>query len=561
MTPQTHHGPHRTTGVDVGPAAVLLRKGVSMSQRLLLVSVALAGCALVSAPSARAAGEQVKIASGTLEGAVESGVLSFKGIPFAAPPVGALRWRAPQPVEPWTGVRRATAYGHDCAQLPFPGDAAPLGTPPDEDCLVLNVWRPAERPGPQLGGRSGLPVMVWIYGGGFVNGGSSPAVYDGSQFARRGVVFVSFNYRVGRFGFFAHPALSKEPHDGPLGNYGYMDQIAAMRWVQANIAAFGGDPRNVTVFGESAGGGSVLMLLTSPLAKGLFHKAIIESGGGRDGLFPTRFLKNAAPGGNPSAEDVGAAFAKANGITGDDAAALAALRALPAEKVVAGLNMATMMTPTYAGPMVDGILMVESAETALRAGRFAKVPVIAGANDADIGFSFARTMDDIFKPFGDQAAKAREVYDPAKTDKLREVGTLVAMDRMMVEPARFIVRTVAAAGQPAYHYRFSYVAESMRTQWPGAPHATEIPYVFDTVEARYGKDLTPADKAAAVAANAYWVAFAKTGDPNGAGRPAWPVCKGACDVLLDFTKDGPKAGPDPWTSRLDLTAAAADKAR
>ena len=161
--------------------------------------------------------------------------------------------------------------------------------------------------------------MVWIYGGGFVNGGSSPAVYDGSQFAKRGVVFVSFNYRVGRFGFFAHPALSKEPHEGPLGNYGYMDQIAAMRWVQANIAAFGGDPRNVTVFGESAGGASVLMLLTSPLAKGLFHKAIIESGGGRDGLFPTRFLKNAAPGGNPSAEDVGVAFAKANGITGDDA--------------------------------------------------------------------------------------------------------------------------------------------------------------------------------------------------------------------------------------------------
>ena len=146
-------------------------------------------------------------------------------------------------------MRPATAYGHDCAQLPFPGDAAPLGTPPDEDCLVLNVWRPAERPA------TPLPVMVWIYGGGFVNGGSSPAVYDGSQFAKRGVVFVSFNYRVGRFGFFAHPALSKEPHEGPLGNYGYMDQIAAMRWVQANIAAFGGDPRNVTVFGESAGGG------------------------------------------------------------------------------------------------------------------------------------------------------------------------------------------------------------------------------------------------------------------------------------------------------------------
>ena len=222
---------------------------------------------------------------------------------------------------------------------------------------------------------------------------------------------------------------------------------------------------------------------------------------------------------------------------------------------------ASATTPASAGPMIDGTIVVESTETSLRAGRFAKVPLIVGANSADIGFSSARTIDDVFTPFGDQAAKAREAYDPGKTDKVREVGTLVAMDRMMVEPARFVARTFGAAGLPAYHYRFSYVAESMRKQWPGAPHATEIPFVFDTVAARYGKDLAPADKAAAEAANAYWVAFAKTGDPNGAGRPAWPACKGACDTLLDFTNDGPKARPDPWTARLDLTASAADKAR
>jgi para-nitrobenzyl esterase len=324
-----------------------------------------------------------------------------------------------------------------------------------------------------------------------------PAVYDGSQFARRGVVLVSFNYRVGRFGFFGHPALTKESPSGPLGNYGYMDQLARFAGCRTNIAAFGGDPANVTVFGESAGGSSVLMLLTSPLAKGLFHKAIIESGGGRDGLFPTRLLKTAGPSGNPSAESVGLEFARANGISGEDAAALAALRALPADKVVAGLNMATMMTPTYAGPMIDGTIVVESAETALRAGRFAKVPLVAGANSADIGFSSARSMDEVFAPYGDTAAKARELYDPGKSDKLREVGMLVAMDRMMVEPARFLARTLAAAGAPAYHYRFSYVAESMRKEWPGAPHATEIPFVFDTVRARYGKDLAPADKAIA----------------------------------------------------------------
>jgi para-nitrobenzyl esterase len=248
-------------------------------------------------------------------------------------------------------------------------------------------------------------------------------------------------------------------------------------------------------------------MMTSPLARGLFQKAIIESGGGRDGVFPTRYLNKAGANGLPSAEAVGVEFAKANGIAGEDAAALAALRALPADKIVAGLNMATMMTPTYAGPMIDGTIVVESNETALKAGRFAKVPVIVGANSADIGFSFARSMDEVFAPFGPSADQAKAAYDPQKTDKVREVGSLVAMDRMMVEPARFIARTVAAAGQPSFHYRFSYVAESMRAQWPGAPHATEIPFVFDTVQARYGKDLTPADKAAAEAANAYWVAL------------------------------------------------------
>ena len=526
-----------------------------MSRTLPLFCAALLGLALAATLPLRAASEQVKIASGTIEGTVEGGVSSFKGIPFAEPPVGDLRWRPPQPVKPWNGVKKATEYGHDCAQIPFPGDAAPLGTPPAEDCLVANVWRPAERPAAKL------PVMVWIYGGGFVNGGSSPSVYDGSQFAKRGVVLVSFNYRLGRFGFFGHPALTKESPDGLLGNYGYMDQIAALKWVQANIAAFGGDPGNVTIFGESAGGMSVQMLLTSPLAKGLFHKAIVESGGGRDGIFPTRFVTKAGANNTPSGEAVGIEFAKANGITGEDAAALAALRALPADKVINGLNMMTMMNPTYAGPMVDGKIVVESVEDSWKGGRFAKVPVMAGANSADIGFSMAQTLDQVFAPFGADGAKARALYDPASTGNVRAVGMLVAADRMMVEPARFIVRSVAAAGQPAYHYRFSYVAESMRKEWPGAPHATEIPFVFDTVEARYGKDLTPADKKTAEAANAYWVAFAKTGNPNGGALPAWPVCKGACDEMLDFTNTGIKAGVDPWKARLDLTAALAGAAK
>src|SRR6185312_1782673 len=287
---------------------------------------------------------EVKIDSGAIAGSVSDGVLSFKGVPFAQPPVGPLRWRAPQPATPWTGVRQSTEYGHDCAQLPFPSDAAPLGTKPDEDCLVMNVWRPANSEGRKL------PVMVWIYGGGFVNGGSSPEVYSGAQFAKHGIVFVSFNYRLGRFGFFAHPALTKANADGGLlGNYAYMDQIAALKWVQRNAAAFGGDASNVTVFGESAGGGSVHMLLTSPLARGLFEKAVIESGGGRGGLMGSRSVHDQ--------EGTGVAFAKANGIVGDGPEALAALRALPQEKLVNGLNMASMgaAAGTYAGgPLVDG---------------------------------------------------------------------------------------------------------------------------------------------------------------------------------------------------------------
>ena len=501
---------------------------------------------VVAACMAAASSDEVKIDTGRVKGVERDGVVSFKGIPYAAPPVGDLRWRAPQPAKAWSGVREASQYGADCAQKPFPGDAAPLGVEPAEDCLYTNVWIPQGAPGKKL------PVMVWIYGGGFVNGGSSPAVYDGSQFARRGVVLVSFNYRLGRFGFFAHPALTKENPKGPLGNYGYLDQIAALQWVKRNISAFGGDPGNVTLFGESAGGGSVLTMMTSPLAKGLIHKAIIESGGGRALLMGVRYLDRPGETGTASAESVGVAFAKSVGIEGEDAAALAALRALPADKVVAGLNMAGMGVPTYAGPMVDGRLVVESPDEAYAGGRGARIPTMIGANSADIGFARARTIDELFAPFGADAGKAKAAYDPDGSGKLQAVAMSFGADQMMVEPSRFLARTVAATGQPAYEFRFSYVAESMRKQWAGAPHATEIPFVFDTVEARYGKDLTDADRATAKAANEYWVNFAKSGNPNGKGLPEWPAYKAKSDMLMDFTPAGPVGKADPWKARLDL---------
>jgi para-nitrobenzyl esterase len=496
--------------------------------------------------------EEVKIDTGKLKGALSGSIVSFKGIPFAAPPVGANRWRAPQPVKAWDGVRPAREYGPDSMQVPFPGDAAPLGVTPSEDSLYLNVWAPAKTSGK-------APVMVWIYGGGFVNGGSSPAVYDGSKFAESGVVLVSFNYRLGRFGFFAHPALSKESPQGPLGNYAFMDQIAALRWVQKNIAAFGGDASNVTIFGESAGGISVLTLLTSPEAKGLFHKAIVQSGGGRSLMGPLRHIRESKDK-LPSAEALGLEFAKQHGITGEDAVALEALRKLPAEKVLDGLNMATMWAggKTYPGMMQDDRIVIETAEAALKAGRQAKVPLMAGATNNDIGFSFARSVEEIFAPFGPGAAKAQAIYDPKDTKDVRALGAMVASDKSMVEPARFVVRAMRAAGQPAFEFRFSYVAESMRKQWPGAPHATEIPFVFNTVQARYGKDLAKADQAAAEAALAYWVAFARTGNPKVEGLPVWPLHDAATDGLLDFTNGGVVAGPDPWKARLDLIAAQAE---
>ena len=492
-----------------------------------------------------AAQDTVSIETGKIKGSVQDGVLSFKGIPYAAAPVGDLRWRPPQPAAKWSGVRDATAYGHDCMQLPFPSDAAPLGTTPAEDCLVLNVWEPERRTGK-------LPVMVWIYGGGFVNGGSSPAVYDGSQFAKRGLVFVSFNYRVGRFGFFAHPALTKESKDGLLGNYGYMDQIAAMKWIQNNIAAFGGDPHEVTVFGESAGGGSVHMLMTSSLAMGLFQRAMIESGGGRNLLSGTGLHEGRD--GRPSAEEIGVEFAKKNGITGDDAEALKKLRALPAETVVDGLNMASMgaAQSTYPGPMIDGKIVTDKVETLYKEGRYQHVSMVVGANSMDIGFTRARTVDELFAPFGTNADAAKTAYDAADSKNMMLLGMKVAADQFMIEPARFVAQTLSSQGVPVWEFRFAYVAESMRSQWPGAPHATEIPFVFDTVKAKYGTELKPEDEAIAQKTNEYWANFAKDGDPNGPGLPKWPAYTTA-DVLLVIQSGGPIAEPDPWKTRLDLT--------
>ena len=493
---------------------------------------------------------QVSVDTGRLQGEVTDGVVSFKGIPYAQPPVGELRWRAPQPAAKWNAVRSATTFGSDCMQVPIPFLPDNPRTTPNEDCLYLNVWAPA------VVSSHKRPVMVWIYGGGFIFGSTSAPIHDGSQFAKHGVVLVSFNYRVGRFGFFAHPALTQESPDGLLGNYALMDQIAALQWVRRNIGAFGGDSNNVTIFGESAGGTSVHLMMASPLAKGLFHKTIVESGAGRSIFSPALPVHREGPG--PSAEDRGIAFAKSVGVADEGSAGLAALRKLPAEIIRGDLSLNTMFSSDFVGPMIDGRIETAGIPESYQTGRVAKVPMIIGANSADGIPAGGTTLDAALAPFGDKHAQARALYDFDNNGDATVVNRRVTGDVWFIEPARFLARVLTKQGQRVYSYRFSYVADSMRKEMPdGAWHASEVPYVFDTLPARL-KNIEAKDSAMARQIQDYWIAFAKTGDPNGAHRARWPTYDARADVLLDFAADGQSvAKPDSFKTRLDLAESVA----
>ena len=537
----------------------------------------LASLACIAAPAfaqmRQPTGPVVAIHSGKLQGIESAGaggvdIEIFRGIPYAAPPIGALRWKAPQPVPGWRGLRPAVDFGPNCLQKPMAWFKDAATARYSEDCLYLNVWRPAHAKGPAHGSSGALPVLVWIYGGAFIGGGTSFPVYGGDAFARQGVVFVSFNYRLGRLGFFAHPALTAEAA-GPLGNYAYLDQIAALEWVKHNIAAFGGDPARVTVMGESAGGISVLDLLVSPLAKGLFQQAIVMSGGGRAAMSNRPLDGNAVSEG--TAEDMGVAFARSVDVEGTDARALARLRALPAARLLNGLSPDNLKIngdirstdrinagTSVGGPIIDGRIKLSVVDQAIQRGQAARISVMIGATSGDLGVPTGQTKDELFAQFGANAYEARRAFDLNGARPADEVREEVTRDRLLLEPARFVAQEVTKSGVAAWLYRFSYIPDFRRGEWQGVPHGADTAFFFDTVDAQLGSGATANDKVVAEIANAYVSNFVKSGNPNGVGLPTWHEFSTAPRAYLNLTAPADTAMlEDPAALELDLVAASA----
>lgn len=449
---------------------------------------------------------------GVLSGKIEDGVIVFKGIPFAAPPVGHLRWREPQPVASWEGVRRADQNGNSCIQPKAPGlEMGGLGAL-SEDCLCLNVWTPGIAP------TAKRPVMVWIHGGALAVGAGSLDLYNGSPLAKKGAVVVTPNYRLGALGFFSHPALDKQSPGAPM-NFGLLDQIAALQWVQKNIAAFGGDPENVTIAGESAGAQSVLALLASPLARGLFSKAIAES--------PYGIASHT----RAQAVRTGINIAKALGLNGASATA-EQLRAVPAEKFIPLKGKGLSLAPSL---VVGDAVMPQPFLDAFEKGEEAPVPLIIGSNsdEASVAAAFGIDSDRVIKSMGLAGLVLKRLYPEVKNN--RELGREVIRDLIFATLVRRIA-DLHSRRASTWRYYFSYVPVDLRAVEPGVPHGGEIVFTLGTADfvPSCNKVFTDADRAMLQRVNSYWFEFLRVGKPQASGNPVWQNHEQANDMTMEF---------------------------
>ncbi len=517
------------------------------------IGAALAAVALVCVRPAAAQIGIVSVTGGRIEGVTADGITSFKGIPFAAPPLGNLRWRAPQPVRPWTGTRQADQFGPECMQPVFRRPGAPPVVA-SEDCLYLNVWTAAKS------ADAHLPVMVWIYGGSFMGGSGSQPAYDGTRFAQKGVVLVNLNYRLGVFGFLADHELDAESPHHVSGNYGLDDMIAALKWVRANIAQFGGDPSRVTIFGESAGAMSVGILSVSPAARGLFQRAISESGGAPLSpaeLAGTSYSIVAPYPSLTSAEDVGQRFLAKLG-AGDVAAA----RALPAEALLKAQPGISNL-----GPVQDGYVLPGDAYQRFHAGRFNDTPILVGTNANEGAFrpfraQFTGTTPEKFEAhiraaFGKYADEVLAAYPHATPAQAEQAG-----EDLLFRDAGLAWKTWAWArfqSQKGHDKAYVYYFDRRSSQEPlGPAHTEEIPYVFGNVgqtPARGGfgppGPASPADVTLSQQMQSYWENFAKSGDPNGPGLPHWPAFNASSQRVM-YLDHRPHAGPVPNLNELEV---------
>ena len=475
--------------------------------------------AAVAAPAMAADGPIVTVETGKLQGITASGnspVQVFRGVPYAKPPVGDLRWREPAPLENWEGVRAADQFGPRCMQQPLFSDMMFRSPAPSEDCLYLNVWTPAN-----LGRAPGakLPVLVYVYGGGFMAGDSSEKRYDGAALAARGIVVVTMNYRLGVFGFFSHPELTADSPHHASGNYGLLDQAAALAWVKRNIAAFGGDPNHITIGGESAGSIAVSALMASSLSRDQIVGAIGESGALMQKLTPPALA---------DAERKGAAFAQSIG-----APTLAALRAMPADRLLAAQGNARDM---HFYPVIDGYFLTEPPSVTFGGGKAARVPLLVGSNSQEAPATaiiveglpiVAAYRAGLARTLGDRADAVFALY-PAQTDaEVLPMATAVASDDFLALPTWKWFDLQRQTGAPTYYYYYTHVRPRFlldpgsKPAW-GAVHSAEIEYALGNLDTNPIYAWTDADRKVSTIMSGYWANFIKTGNPNGAGLPVWP---------------------------------------